>query len=238
MRSRNIKPGFFENEDLAELDPYARLLFAGLWCYADREGRFEWRPKRIKALILPYNDVDVESLLMSLHVMTLILKYKIDEKEYGLIKNFKKHLPEPKSEHFVTLPMIDVNKIIHHKNESNNEQNQCHDMSLKCNADSLIPDSLIPDSRARKKKESKPKNSECLIPSDFKITDEMRNWFNKQEFIHIEIEHATDEFVDYWKGEGKLKSDWGATWRNGMRNKEKWAKEAGQSREGKKPWHI
>jgi len=46
-RSRNIKPGFFRNEMLAECSPLARLLFAGLWCLADRFGRLEDRPKRI-----------------------------------------------------------------------------------------------------------------------------------------------------------------------------------------------
>ena len=37
-RSRNIKPGFFKNEHLAECQPLARLLFIGLWTLADREG--------------------------------------------------------------------------------------------------------------------------------------------------------------------------------------------------------
>ncbi len=41
MRSRNIKPDFFLNEDLAEVSHTSRLLFIGLWCFADRDGRFE-----------------------------------------------------------------------------------------------------------------------------------------------------------------------------------------------------
>lgn len=74
-----------------------------------------------------------------------------------------------------------------------------------------------------KKKESKnpPKN---LIPKNFTITNKMREWFEAQNFQFIEIENATAEFIDYWKSEGKQKKDWVATWRNGMRNKEKWAK--------------
>jgi len=36
MRARNIKPGFFSNEDLAECSPWSRLCFAGLWLLADR----------------------------------------------------------------------------------------------------------------------------------------------------------------------------------------------------------
>lgn len=47
--ARNIKPGFFTNDVLAACDQLARLLFAGLWTVADRAGRLEDRPKRIKA---------------------------------------------------------------------------------------------------------------------------------------------------------------------------------------------
>ena len=59
-RTRNIKPGFFRNEDLAELGAYAMLLYAGLWTIADREGRLEDRPKRIKVDVLPYFDQPVD----------------------------------------------------------------------------------------------------------------------------------------------------------------------------------
>jgi len=34
-RSRNIKPGFFSNEHLAEVDFATRLLFIGMWAEAD-----------------------------------------------------------------------------------------------------------------------------------------------------------------------------------------------------------
>ena len=51
MRARNLKPGFFQNEYLADLPPLARILFCGLWCSADRNGRLEYRPKKIKAEI-------------------------------------------------------------------------------------------------------------------------------------------------------------------------------------------
>ena len=47
-RARNIKPGFFKNEDLAECSPWARLCFAGLWTLADREGRLEDRANVIQ----------------------------------------------------------------------------------------------------------------------------------------------------------------------------------------------
>ncbi|WP_461949107.1 hypothetical protein ACOKPE_14565 [Acinetobacter baumannii] len=51
-RSRNIKPSFFMNEDIIELPYEARLLFIGLWTLADREGRLENRPKKIKGAVV------------------------------------------------------------------------------------------------------------------------------------------------------------------------------------------
>jgi hypothetical protein len=90
-RSRNIKPGFFLNDQLAECEPLARLLFAGLWCIADREGRLEDRPKRIKAEILPYDDCDVDKFLDDLQKHGFITRYEVEGESYIQIINFKKH---------------------------------------------------------------------------------------------------------------------------------------------------
>ena len=53
MRARNLKPGFFKNECLLSLSPLHRLLFAGLWCMADRNGILEDRPAKIKIEVKP-----------------------------------------------------------------------------------------------------------------------------------------------------------------------------------------
>ena len=55
--------GFFTNDELAECTPIARLLFAGLWTIADKEGRLDDRPKKIKALVLPFDNVDCDDCL-------------------------------------------------------------------------------------------------------------------------------------------------------------------------------
>ena len=52
-RARNLKPSFFTNDILAEVPALGRLLFQGLWCVADREGRLADRPRKLKAEILP-----------------------------------------------------------------------------------------------------------------------------------------------------------------------------------------
>ena len=96
-RSRNIKPGFFKNEQLAERHPLARILFSGLWTIADREGRLEDRPKRIKIDTLPYDDCDIEELLNSLQP-EFIVRYEVNGERYIQILNFSKHQNPHKNE--------------------------------------------------------------------------------------------------------------------------------------------
>ncbi|HDU8566898.1 TPA: hypothetical protein RG683_000447 [Morganella morganii] len=90
-RARNIKPGFFTNDDLAECDPCARILFAGLWTIADREGRMEDKPRKIKAMVLPYDDVDCDKLLEQLHGKNFITRYSVDGNDFIQVNNWKKH---------------------------------------------------------------------------------------------------------------------------------------------------
>lgn len=78
MRIRALKPGFFKNEDLCELSPWHRLCFAGLWCYADRDGRMLDRPKRLKAEIFPYDDLDMNFLLWDLSRAGFIKRYAVN----------------------------------------------------------------------------------------------------------------------------------------------------------------
>jgi hypothetical protein len=90
-RMRTLKPQFFLNEGLAEIEPLGRLLFQGLWCLADRVGRLEDRPRRIKAEVLPYDDADVEALLDRLHQRGFIQRYEVAGGRYIVISTFTKH---------------------------------------------------------------------------------------------------------------------------------------------------
>lgn len=91
MRSRNIKPGFFKNEELVKLPVETRLLFIGLWCLADRKGRLEDRPVRIKMEIFPGDVFDVSTMLEQLKNSAFILRYESKSNRYIQIVNFEKH---------------------------------------------------------------------------------------------------------------------------------------------------
>jgi len=99
-RSRNIKPGFFKNEFLAQCSPYARLLFAGLWLLADRRGRLEDRPLKIKGELFPFESVEVNELLQELAESTgdFITRYTVNGQALIQIENFHKHQKPHKNE--------------------------------------------------------------------------------------------------------------------------------------------
>ena len=136
-RSRNIKPGLFKNDILAELPPLARLLFIGLWCVADREGRLEDRVKRIKAEVLPYDNCNVDDLLNKLHESGFIVRYTVEGNQYIEITNFVKHQNPHVKEQASDIPAPDLHQTC---------TELAPDLHGSCPADSLNPltDSLIP----------------------------------------------------------------------------------------------
>lgn len=139
-RARNIKPSLFTNDLLADVDPLGRLLFIGLWTIADREGRLEDRPRRIKAELLPYDNADVDALLTQLAESGFILRYLVDGERYILVLNFTKHQNPHMKESASVIPAPDLTGA---------STVQASDLTGTSPADSLNPitDSLnrIPD---------------------------------------------------------------------------------------------
>lgn len=98
-RARNIKPGLFKNEVLGVADPLYTLLFEGLWVLADRAGRLEDRPLRIKGEVFPYRDgIDMDAMLNWLQTENFIVRYVVDGKRFIQILNFTKHQNPHKNE--------------------------------------------------------------------------------------------------------------------------------------------
>lgn len=90
-RIRTIKPQFFKNEQLADLPMSTRLLFIGLWTLADKEGRFEDRPKRIKAELFPYDNIDVDKEISRLQSAGFIERYEVGELKVIQVSTFTEH---------------------------------------------------------------------------------------------------------------------------------------------------
>jgi len=74
-RIRTIKPEFFTSDDICALAPLARLLYVGLWCEADREGRLVWTPGVLKRRYLPDDSCDIDALCAELAARGLVRLY-------------------------------------------------------------------------------------------------------------------------------------------------------------------
>lgn len=150
-RARNIKPGFFKNEDLAECSPWARLCFSGLWVLADRDGRLEDRPKRIKGELFPFDAVEVEPLLEELERFKFIARYDAGDIRAIQILEFKKHqTPHYSEKPSVIKPPAFLEEAIDQgaSNPGELQENSRSEAPMKRLSqppDSLNPDSLNPE---------------------------------------------------------------------------------------------
>lgn len=165
-RARNIKPGFFKNEVLGVADPLYSLLFEGLWVLADRAGRLEDRPLRIKGEVFPYRDgLNVDAMLAWLESNGFIRRYTAQGKKCILVLEFVKH-QNP------------------HKNESESELPAPSDECTKpegigttpeiigitradsLSSDSLIPSTLIPEGETAPRKRAATPSAPVVVKPD------------------------------------------------------------------------
>lgn len=94
-RKRMIDPNFWRDEKISELEPITRLIFIGLWTFADDNGVGRANPKLLKADILPYDDTfrvsDFQKSLEKLSTLKMITLYEIEGQNYYYINNFIKY---------------------------------------------------------------------------------------------------------------------------------------------------
>lgn len=91
-RIRSIKPEFWTSEQVMDCSLSARLLFIGLWNFADDLGRLALAPKTIKAQILPSDDItaeDIRQMIDELSTNGLVLLYEVNGKDYIQISGWQ-----------------------------------------------------------------------------------------------------------------------------------------------------
>jgi hypothetical protein len=210
MRSRNIKPGFFKNDQLAALPPLARLLFAGLWTLADRAGRLEDRPARIKVELLPYDDVDVSKLLDQLAAGAdpFVVRYEAKGVPYLQVVKWDKHQNPHVREAASAIPAPAPG------------QHRASTVQARLIPDSgfLIPDSLNPEPEASPRPEPKkpvastaPRKERFVPPT----VEEVRTYCATHGYDVDPVAFCAHyAAVDWYRGKTKL-SNWKAavvTW--------------------------
>jgi len=222
QRIRTIKPAFFENEELAALPALARLLFIGLWTVADRDGRLEDRPRRLKAQLLPYEEADLDALLTALAGGRFIQRYSVEGRDYIQIVNFAKHQrPHPKEmcEGFPPLPagadIIPLNAVkCREKVEPGREK-------VEPGREKIPQEEIQEENQERKRKKGSVRGrarATTPLPDVLPLTDALRA-FALEGGLDPELEFQS--FKDSARAHGRKYVDWAAAFRNWCRNANK-----------------
>ena len=109
-RIRTVKPEFFSSATVARCDPQARLLFIGIWNFADDEGRLLDIPRQILGNVFPHDleitDRHVEGWLNQLEDQGLIARYVEDGKSVLSVIGWKDHqkISNPGKSHLPGIP--------------------------------------------------------------------------------------------------------------------------------------
>lgn len=221
-RARNIKPSIFKNELLGQADPLLTILFTSLWCLADREGRLEDRPLRIKAETFPYREnLDINGYLTELEQLGFIRRFEVNGLRVIQVVNFTKHQTPHNTEKPSELPKESDKK---QDGESITVKSplEVREVTAALPPDSLIPDSLvlIPESTPALEKSEKPngKARKRSMPNGFEISDRVRTWAEKKGFGMLDRHfesfvrkcRAKDyQYVDWDEGfMGAISDDW------------------------------
>ena len=113
-----MSPSAPKDEDLAELTPLARLAFHYMPLIADCHGRLVDRPRYIKAELLPYDDVDMDELLVELSRERtvssgpFILRYEVKGKRFIQILQFDRYQnPHPNEKKSYEKSLVDGRAI-------------------------------------------------------------------------------------------------------------------------------
>lgn len=98
-RIRSIKPSFWTDEKVGQLPHGGRLLFLGLWTYADDEGRLKLNLTELKVQLFPYDATlrssDLQMWLEQLIALGMVQKYAVRDNEvlidYLFVRNLTRH---------------------------------------------------------------------------------------------------------------------------------------------------
>lgn len=233
-RIRTIKPEFFTSDEIGALAPLTRLAFIGLWCHADRLGRIEDRPARLKVLILPYDAVDFDAVLGELASQRHVLRYVVDGRKYIEITGFLKHqmphykevasiLPAPPDHPQLdvastsTQCRVKVGSSSHagREGKGTGREQEGNGTEGGVGGDASPPARLATGTR---------------VP-DRPLPD---TWAQFAVTLGLDPSAVYAEFLDYWRGvpgQKGRKLDWDGTWRNRCREL------AGRTRTGRPGEH-
>lgn len=205
-RIRSVHPGLWTDERFVSVSPLARLLFIGLWNECDDQGSFAWSPLALRMRLLPGDNTDPGALLDELIAAGCIMRYELDARIYGAVRNFAR-FQRPKKPNSIHPQPPEV-------------RNWCGNLSA--------------DGGGRMEEEGgrRGESRASAIPADFVpiLTDAAKATVKVWPSGMLERELA--KFVDHHRAKGSTFKDWQAAFRTWIANADEWRGRNGTARNG------
>ena len=221
-RMRTIKPEFWTDDEIVDLDLLPKLLYIGLWNFADDDGYIEASARRIKRLIFPDNDYDVAGALEALLSSGRIGEFDSDQGRVFKILRFKEH---QRPQHPTATKYTNIRAVSGSPHEDSGEVLSPHSVEESSGGESSEGSTAVRGAR---------------IPESFSITDDMRAWATTHAAL-VDLDLKLPEFIDYWRGvpgAKGVKVDWVGTWRNSMRKQQGFAEADRAKRPKNTDWAL
>lgn len=109
-RIRTIKPEFWTSAQVMECSPIARLLFIGMWNFADDAGRLNYSEKTLKAQIFPSDDIpseNIRGMIVELSSNGLLLIYEFSGQKYIQITGWHHQKIDKPRESKIPRPIVE-----------------------------------------------------------------------------------------------------------------------------------
>jgi hypothetical protein len=199
-RIRTVKPEFFTSDDICALSPFARLLYVGLWCEADREGRLVWTPGVLKRRYLPDDPCDIADITAELIGRGLVVLYG---EGLAYIPTFSRHQHVNAREALSKLPPPagEAARDLRTGREGEGKEGNGKEGSGKEGEGTRVADPLPGRAHA--------------IPADWKPDEEDLAWVAsaRPDLDRAAIDAETERFRLHASAHSRLAHRWGPNWR-------------------------
>ncbi len=236
-RIRTVKPEYWTSAQVMECSPISRLLFIGMWNFADDTGRMTLSPRTLKAQLFPSDDLtsdDIRRMILELARNDLVGFYVIDNKEYLQITGWQhqridkpqpsKYPPpaEPLSKN-VPGSFLDGAYLSLREGKGGEWIGDAISEDADRPPNPLIVESgsqqlMLPE-RPAKKPRAKPK---APIAPDWKPSNEDWEHAAEKGFAAAQIDAQAEKFRNHHLSKGSMMADWAAAWRTWISNSIKW----------------
>ena len=212
-RIRTVKPEFWSDERVGECSPTARLLFIGMWNFADDHGGIERSAKQLKAQVFPYDATDCEPLLQELMRVGLLIEYEAGGRKYLYINGFRKHQKVEK-------PARPRGPLYE---DSPTPPRGLTDSSPTSNGSSLGREGKGREEEAPAepatppRKTSRARKPQTTLPADFELDSELRE-YAESKLPQVDAVALFEGFCGKARAKSWVYADWRQAWQEFCRN--------------------